>query len=266
MKEVVWRRWSNVDRREQVNDDSSHGFTLVEVTLAMVFIAIIIAVLAATTVNIIRSYNKGVWLSQINQAGQQLNTDIGEKARYSTMAKVFEDNQRICVGGVTYLWNTENQNNGGTPPNTFTNGGHFSLVRIDDISGEYCSNPSKMPDYNDPNVQVLLGTGATIQQFDATHGVASPDSSGNSIPLLSLEVVISTKGANKPVKAEIADDGTVSFDPNNTNDAATWQCGEWIDRNHNNIADDGDGFTPAENQFCSFAEYNITVYERSRQQ
>lgn len=255
-------------RRQLLGDncnDKVAGFTLVEVTLAMVFIAIIIAVLAATTVNIVRSYNKGVWLAQINQAGQQLNMDIGEKARYSTMAQVDEENQRICVGGVSYLWNTENQNSGGTPPNTYQGGGRFSLVRIDDINADYCNNVSKMPSQGDDNVQTLLGTGATIQQFDVTHGVSSTDDSGENIPLLSLEIVISTKGANKPVKAQIAEDETVTFDPNNTNDNATWQCGEWIDRNHNNIADDGDDFYPAENQFCSFAEYNITVYERSRQ-
>ena len=98
MKGIMRHRQLATNQRDGIDASSNRGFTLVEVTLAMVFIAIIIAVLAATTVNIIRSYNKGVWLSQINQAGQQLNTDIGEKARYSTMAKVFEDNQRICVG------------------------------------------------------------------------------------------------------------------------------------------------------------------------
>ena len=246
------------------NDLSVSGFTLVEVTLAMVFIAIIIAVLAATTVNIVRSYNKGVWLAQINQAGQQLNMDIGEKARYSTMAQVDEVHQRICVGGVSYLWNTENQNNS-TPVNTYQSGGRFSLVRIEDVNADYCNNPSQMPQQSDSSVQTLLGTGATIQQFNVVHGVDSTDGSGSSIPLLTLEIVISTKGANKPVKAEITDDG-VRFDPGNTNDSATWQCGEWIDHNGDNIANDGDDFHPSENQYCSFAEYNITVYERSRQQ
>ena len=89
------------------HSDRQRGFTLIEVTMAMIFVAFIIFILAAVTVNIIRSYNRGVWLSRINLAGQQLNMDIGEKVRYSTAAMVNENNRRLCVGGVSYLWNTE---------------------------------------------------------------------------------------------------------------------------------------------------------------
>ena len=83
------------------------GYTLVEVSLATIFVGIIVMVLGATTINVIRSYNKGIWLSQINQAGQQLNADISDKTRYSSTAVVDNTNRRLCVGGVSYLWNTE---------------------------------------------------------------------------------------------------------------------------------------------------------------
>jgi len=63
--------------------DKQSGFTLIEVSTALIFVGFIIFILAATTVNIVRSYNKGIWLAQINQAGQQMNSDIGDKARYS---------------------------------------------------------------------------------------------------------------------------------------------------------------------------------------
>lgn len=245
------------------------GFTLVEVTLATAFIAIIIGLLATVTINIIRSYNKGVWLSQINQAGQQLNTDIGDKARYSTAA-ILDNNdspRRLCVGGVSYLWNTEaNIDTRNTGNNVFADTGEpFSLIRIDDPNAEYCSNASKQPNQNDQKVSVLLGRGATIQEFNVQGGISGGDGSGRSIPLLSINTVISTEGANRPVRAYTDEDGT-HIDVNGTNPNSTWQCGNWYDDGEKSgVVDNADRFEPAENQYCSFAEYNITVYERSRQ-
>jgi len=89
------------------SSDKESGFTLIEVSTALIFVGFIIFILAATTVNIVRSYNKGIWLAQINQAGQQMNNDIGDKARYSPAATVKPDKRRMCINGVSYLWNTQ---------------------------------------------------------------------------------------------------------------------------------------------------------------
>ena len=55
------------------------------------------------------------------------------------------------------------------------------------------------------------------------------------------------------------------IDSAGTNASSTWQCGDWYDTGDRpGVVDNNDRFVPANNQYCSFAEYNIVVYERSR--
>lgn len=236
--------------------DKQSGFTLIEVSTALIFVGFIIFILAATTVNIVRSYNKGIWLAQINQAGQQMNSDIGDKARYSPAATVKPDKRRMCINGVSYLWNTQqdiDNSNGGD--NVYSDKTPIRLARIDDPKGEYCSNSTKHPDLPsaNPNVHILLGRGATIQEFKVEEQKAGA-------PLLTISVVVSTEGANRPYKVTLDKSGKYQEDMTN----GTWQCGDLIDSNNNNMFDNNEVFTPAKNQYCSFAKYTFTVYERSK--
>ncbi len=235
--------------------DKQSGFTLIEVSTALIFVGFIIFILAATTVNIVRSYNKGIWLAQINQAGQQMNSDIGDKARYSPAATVTK-NRRMCINGVSYLWNTQKDIDGDPGNNRYSDGPGtpIRLARIDDPKGEYCGDPTKRPKLpsDDSNVHILLGRGATIQEFK----VEQKDKA----PLLTISVVVSTEGANRPYKVTLDKSGKYKEDMTN----GTWQCGDLIDSNNNNMFDNKEVFTPAKNQYCSFAKYTFTVYERSR--
>ena len=238
--------------------DKQSGFTLIEVSTALIFVGFIIFILAATTVNIVRSYNKGIWLAQINQAGQQMNSDIGDKARYSPAATVKPDERRMCINGVSYLWNTQqdiDNSNQGNNNNAYLDGTLIRLARIDDPNGEYCNKPTKRPELpsTNPNVHILLGRGATIQEFKVEEQKAGA-------PLLTISVVVSTEGANRPYKVTLDKSGKYKEDMTN----GTWQCGDLIDSNNNNMFDNNEVFTPAKNQYCSFAKYTFTVYERSR--
>lgn len=243
--------------------DKESGFTLIEVSTALIFVGFIIFILAATTVNIVRSYNKGIWLAQINQAGQQMNNDIGDKARYSPAATVDTVNRRMCINGVSYLWNTQQDiDKGNEGDNVYSDGTPnvtpIRLARIDDRTGEYCRDTTKRPELPsvNPNVHILLGRGATIQEFKVEQKTDAP--------LLTISVVVSTEGANRPIKAYTDNTGTVHIDAGQNNPNSYWQCGEWIDKNDNGIVESTDTFTPAKNQYCSFAKYTFTVYERSK--
>ena len=239
--------------------DKQSGFTLIEVSTALIFVGFIIFILAATTVNIVRSYNKGIWLAQINQAGQQMNNDIGDKARYSPAATVDTVNRRMCINGVSYLWNTQqdiDNGNQGNNNNSYLDGTPIRLARIDDPKGEYCTDLTKRPKLpsDDSNVHILLGRGATIQEFKVEEQKAGA-------PLLTISVVVSTEGANRPYKVTL-DKVSGKYQEDMAN--GTWQCGDLIDDNNNNKLDQGEVFTPAKNQYCSFAKYTFTVYERSK--
>ncbi len=238
--------------------DKQSGFTLIEVSTALIFVGFIIFILAATTVNIVRSYNKGIWLAKINQAGQQMNSDIGDKARYSPAATVKAKERRMCINGVSYLWNTQqdiDNSNQGNNNNAYLDGTLIRLARIDDPKGEYCLDLKKRPGLPSTNseVHILLGRGATIQEFKVEEQKAGA-------PLLTISVVVSTEGANRPYKVTLDKSGKYKEDTTN----GTWQCGDLIDDNNNNKLDPGEVFTPAKNQYCSFAKYTFTVYERSR--
>lgn len=235
--------------------DKQSGFTLIEVSTALIFVGFIIFILAATTVNIVRSYNKGIWLAQINQAGQQMNSDIGDKARYSPAATV-TSNRRMCINGVSYLWNTQKDIDDDPGNNRYSDGPGtpIRLARIDDPKGEYCLDLKRRPGLPSTNseVHILLGRGATIQEFEVKQKA--------DVPLLTISVVVSTEGANRPYKVSLVN-GSDKYKEDMAN--GTWQCGDFIDKNNNNKFDEGD-FTPAKNQYCSFAKYTFTVYERSR--
>lgn len=238
--------------------DKQSGFTLIEVSTALIFVGFIIFILAATTVNIVRSYNKGIWLAQINQAGQQMNSDIGDKARYSPAATVKPDKRRMCINGVSYLWNTQKDIDDDPGNNRYSDGTGtpIRLARIDDPGGKYCSSDlnkqPKLPS-DDSKVHILLGRGATIQEFKVEQKANAP--------LLTISVVVSTEGANRPYKVSL-DNVSGKYQEDMAN--GTWQCGDFIDDNPSNGKLDEGKFTPAKNQYCSFAKYTFTVYERSK--
>lgn len=237
--------------------DKQSGFTLIEVSTALIFVGFIIFILAATTVNIVRSYNKGIWLAQINQAGQQMNNDIGDKARYSPAATVDTTHRRMCINGVSYLWNTQQDiDDHNEKDNVYSDGTPIRLARIDDPSGDYCNNTNKRPDLPSTNseVHILLGRGATIQEFKVEEQKAGA-------PLLTISVVVSTEGANRPYKVSLVN-GSDKYKEDMAN--GTWQCGDFIDDHPSNGKLDEGEFTPAKNQYCSFAKYTFTVYERSK--
>lgn len=238
------------------SSDKQNGFTLIEVSTALIFVGFIIFILAATTVNIVRSYNKGIWLAQINQAGQQMNSDIGDKARYSGVADVKAKERRMCINGVSYLWNTQKEIDNNNPgSNVYLDGTPIRLARIEDKNSEYCTDPNKQPPAPGQNdsVHALLGRGVAIQEFKVSQATG--------VPLLTVSMVVSTEGANRPFKV-ILPNGSDKYKKDMVN--GTWQCGDFIDDNPSNGKLDGGEFHPAKNQYCSFAEYTFTVYERSK--
>ena len=210
------------------------GFTLIELAMALLFIGFIMVFLISTLLAIMRIYNKGVWLTQINQAGRQINADIGESARFASNPQQ-RDNNRLCVGGVSYLWNTSKDISDGSAKNWYNpqdtgneNRTALRLVRINDPGSTYCIDTNKMPNRTDSAVNSLLGTGVAIQEFEVV----------NSSSLLSIQAIFSTEGDVQPVYSETEE---------------RWQCVE------------ADGvFQAVSNQYCAFIDLNLVVLGRGR--
>jgi competence protein ComGC len=214
------------------------GFTLVELSMSLVFIAFVILFLITTLLNVMQTYNKGIWLNQINLAGRQINADIGDQVRLSNNTITINDaGQRLCVGKVVYLWNTAEQINNKIPRNWFGEDNTVSkqketrlrFVRVLDNTGTYCNTGTSipMPTRSSSNTSAMLGPGVIIQKFTVTESAVTG--------LLRIQAVFSTENDVQP-----------ELNPNTGN----YQC---------KIAGK---FTADNNQFCAFAEFDIIAYRR----
>lgn len=105
-----------------MSHDNNRGFTLIELMIAMTFIAILLVAIAMTTVQISAIYNKGITLREVNQAGRSVSDELQRSISSSipfdvtpqvdaspataTSKYVKRDGGgRLCLGRYTYVWN-----------------------------------------------------------------------------------------------------------------------------------------------------------------
>jgi competence protein ComGC len=157
-----------------MNHDKA-GFTLIELMLAMTFIAGLLVVIAMTTIQISNIYTKGITLREVNQAGRAVVDDmqrtIAASAQFDASAQSPTDptshyvkqdgGGRLCVGSYSYVWNYGNKLVAGVTgaPNKYDD--NSTLVRfakVADASASLCSNP-----------------GGTVKRADATELLANGD-------------------------------------------------------------------------------------------
>lgn len=143
----------------QQSKDSSAGFTIIELMLAMGFVGLLLLAIAMTTIQIGSIYNKGITLRQVNQAGRAISDELqrsiastgpfdveasGAEARYITQP----GGGRLCIGKYSYVWNGGDALAGGPGApdlvNVYdTNSTPIRFARIDDSSASLCSDPNK---------------------------------------------------------------------------------------------------------------------------
>jgi type II secretory pathway pseudopilin PulG len=202
------------------------GFTLAELSFALLFVGFIITFLMTTLLSIIQIYNKGISLSQITAAGRQIDSDMTNAVRYGGTIAGDNNIQRLCTKGVSYIWNKQGsfKNRFSDESSSDLSKSKLRLVRVKDPNAEFCNVASKMPDRKSTTqpVTILVGPSVDILAFDVTKN--------DTIGLMRVKSVLSTTGDNRPTKQS---DGH-------------WSC---LDQN-------------GDNQYCAFAEFDTTVYRR----
>lgn len=149
----------------------SKGFTIIELMMAMAFLAFILIFVVGTIVQLLRVYNKGVTLKQINQSSrtviENMNRDIaGSKQVLTTRAGGASATNRICTDVASYVWNTRqdirnNQNDASKMPNRYSSGNQLiGLVRSDDTT--LCSTQGGVKAVDPSTATELLGGGAAV--------------------------------------------------------------------------------------------------------
>ena len=95
---------------------NKNGFTIIELMLAMGFVASLLLAIAMTVIQIGNIYNRGITYNDVNQAGSTLATELqrsidssppfdleatGSDSRYIKS----DAGGRLCTGDYSYIWN-----------------------------------------------------------------------------------------------------------------------------------------------------------------
>ncbi len=130
------------------------GFTIIELMLAMSFIAVLLIAIAMTIVQIGSIYNKGLTLKEVNQTGRDLSEDVrrtiaigGKVDIENDYREVVQGTQivggRLCLGSSSYVWNFATAIVAGNARlikyPAGTEEGPVRLVKVPDGAKAYCS-------------------------------------------------------------------------------------------------------------------------------
>lgn len=138
----------------------TNGFTLVELNIAIVFVALLLLAVATTIMSVTRTYQYGVSLKTINQLGREVSDQIRRDALMASSSQVqyvppnpidltdTEGIGRLCFGSVSYVFNSATLLNTTDPSPTMVTEVNTSepirLARINDFGKAWCKDTTKV--------------------------------------------------------------------------------------------------------------------------
>lgn len=183
-----------------MSHDKQNGFTLIELMLAMTFIAILLVAIAMTTIQISNIYSKGITLREVNQAGRTITDDlqrsIGSATPFDVTPKVDaspataashyvvrDGGGRLCLGDYSYVWNYGKALTGGAGAPAIFNkyaddGTPVRFAKVADASGALCATPTT--DITRANAVEMLTSGdrdLVMHSFSITRTADDPTTS-----------------------------------------------------------------------------------------
>jgi len=149
------------------------GFTIVELMLAMGFVASLLIAISVTTIQISNIYNRGVTLKDVNQSGvaiaDELQRNIKESTSFSIKAgqghyvnQGDDKGGRLCLGNYSYIWNygtsLDNVNNLSNKYSEISQNysNPIRIIKVADPDNSYCLDMSE-PIYYDKTTELLNG-------------------------------------------------------------------------------------------------------------
>lgn len=141
-----------MSRKKNIDTHSRNsGFTLVELMLAMSFLAMLLLMISLLVLQVSMIYNKGLTLKAVNESGQLISSEI--QRRLSTAPRETVDHfekksqdgskeqgGRICADNVVYAWNITGAS-ASDAPNRYTGSDSETPIRFIKFTGsreEYC--------------------------------------------------------------------------------------------------------------------------------
>jgi type II secretory pathway pseudopilin PulG len=124
------------------------GFTIIELMIALAFVAFILIFATTAVITVMQTYNKGLAIKQINQSGRTTLEDMSRFLRTADPGVVdvllVSSQRRACLGGISYVWNL--YNTPGNTANKYADDAPLTFVRVDDPGRDMCkSNAGSYP-------------------------------------------------------------------------------------------------------------------------
>ena len=121
--------------------NNQKGFTLIELMIALAFVAFILIFATTAVIQVMQTYNKGVAVKQINQAGrttlETLSRNLREADPGVVDVSLVGSQRRLCTGSISYVWNLYNTSS--AVANRYDDGQILTFVRVNDASKSMCT-------------------------------------------------------------------------------------------------------------------------------
>lgn len=161
-----------------MNHNTKSGFTIIELMFSTTFIAVMLIAIAVCTIQISRTYERGLTVKEVNQVGRTLSDEfkrtIGGSAPFSVVPNSgghyiqqgANGSGRLCTGTFSYIWNAAPDLAAGAVginryPAGTTGKDPIHLVKLEDRPSAYCT-PNAAGTYPDASATAaveLLRTG-----------------------------------------------------------------------------------------------------------
>jgi prepilin-type N-terminal cleavage/methylation domain-containing protein len=129
------------------------GFTIIELLFAMSFLSVLLIIAMVSSLNIMRTYSKGLALKQVNQSGRAIGTELQRslKAAQPPVDGTKVTDGRLCLGAYSYVWSV-----GGQDPYLYDNGDKVGFAKVSDSTRAMCAvGRPTVP--RDRSVELLAG-------------------------------------------------------------------------------------------------------------
>ena len=130
------------------NRKSRDGFTLIELTLVMAFLATLLLAILLTTLQMGKLYTKGVTNRTINQIGRDISDTMRRDFLAASPDRIMiteptgtgdATSGRLCLGSVSYVWNTAGLINQPSQPKITKSGNTIVFERVVDAANQLCA-------------------------------------------------------------------------------------------------------------------------------
>ena len=166
--------------------NQTNGFTIIELMIALTFIAFLLIFIVIMTMRITQMYSKGMTLKSINQSSRtivdQMARDISASTQPETKSVDDGSNTILCTSGATYLWNPLSKiETGDVRLNNIrykagARGENIPVYLVRSTKTDVCADSGKVSEleYNHESNQELLSSSAAVININLSQIANNP--------------------------------------------------------------------------------------------